>query len=543
MAVDINRIIFAAREYRQLETEDAQVKTRHPLSSELTYNTFLANSADAASFGADILELMKRPRFTWTLRVARKLYTGLVLGQTITVKHPRFGLSEGKDFIVKRIRLDTSQMFVDLSLFGPLQYPLHIYSTYSVALDFADQAYWVSGTESDLASMTGYSFSRTGSQGAVDSDLSLDFYSANIPAINNRGFHSYGSLTNPIKRSSELDHSDWNKSGATVSANVAVGPDGTTSLDKLIASAVGERHHAYQVHGYTGASVTFTVSAIVKADGVGFSALGITNGAGAWNVIQFNLSTGAVVGSYALIGANPTAGYAVDLGGGFWRLVVTFVNYNVDATASVAVVIMATGGGDAIFEGFAGNGTNGILVGHLQSLGGHFPDGGPFISTEASSASIGGSSLSTTVNPISVDTTQDFIWWGVADLEGPADGSTLSVLSSMGGASAYIARLDSGAFTINDGAGDISAGSWPAGRGVVLMRRRAGKTTLGYKTPSNVITVGAESAARTFGSVNTTLRLGNHSIGGHETDGALEGVFLRQGTFSDADLTEILTDA
>jgi hypothetical protein len=118
MAVDIARIAFAGREYRSVTSEDLSVQTRRPLATELTYNTFIGSSAEALTFGNGILSLLKQDRYNWSIRVKRDVYN-VSVGDTITVIYPRFGLETGKNFIVKRVRIDTTSPFVDMALFGP----------------------------------------------------------------------------------------------------------------------------------------------------------------------------------------------------------------------------------------------------------------------------------------------------------------------------------------------------------------------------------------------------------------------------------------
>ena len=146
MSADIDRIVFAAREYRRVSREDATVKSRHPNSTELNYFTYLTEEADAEAFGDYVLELLKHDRFNWTLRIKRRgLDQTFTLGDTIRIFYPRFGLENGGDFIVKRIRLDTAQLFMDVSLYGPS--PVVGAASFSLYLDPDTQSYWVGGTQ------------------------------------------------------------------------------------------------------------------------------------------------------------------------------------------------------------------------------------------------------------------------------------------------------------------------------------------------------------------------------------------------------------
>ena len=118
MPVDVERVAFAQREYRTVVSEDLGVQTKHPLAVELEYNTFISDETDAQDFGDQILALRKEDRSTWSLYVNRQNYQ-LEIGDTITLVYPRFGLSNGANFIVKRIRRDSNLLYDELTLFGP----------------------------------------------------------------------------------------------------------------------------------------------------------------------------------------------------------------------------------------------------------------------------------------------------------------------------------------------------------------------------------------------------------------------------------------
>ena len=126
-------------------------------------------------------------------------------------------------------------------------------------LDFAGGTYRAEGvTYASLAAIPGYTFARSGEQGAVDIDGSVDWFAANVPAVNGRGFHAYGALTNNVPQSN--DFQAWTPlvdgagtgAGPVITPNQADGPDGAASAD-LIAiparSATTRRQIIYRLHG------------------------------------------------------------------------------------------------------------------------------------------------------------------------------------------------------------------------------------------------------------------------------------------------------
>lgn len=119
MTVDVTRVAFAQTEYRLASVEDASVKTKHPLALELTMDTFLKNESDALLFGSNVLSLRKLDRWTWGCYVVKRFYPNLAIGRTITLAYPRFGFTNGKNFIIKRLKTDELSPYSELTLFGP----------------------------------------------------------------------------------------------------------------------------------------------------------------------------------------------------------------------------------------------------------------------------------------------------------------------------------------------------------------------------------------------------------------------------------------
>lgn len=71
------------------------------------------------------------------------------------------------------------------------------YSSYALADAFTLPEYWLSGTQyTPVTTLPGYSFARSGEQGAVNASGAVQFFAANVPAINSAGYHAYGALTN-----------------------------------------------------------------------------------------------------------------------------------------------------------------------------------------------------------------------------------------------------------------------------------------------------------------------------------------------------------
>jgi hypothetical protein len=108
--------------------------------------------------------------------------------------------------------------------------------------------------------------------------------------------------TNLLTYSEQFDNAAWTKIDATVTANTAIAPDGTTTADLIQRNNVGDTA-VYQ--GAVVASLTtYTGSVYIKANSVGFAVIQfVIPGAGAYYYI--NLSTGVISQAIVTYGATP----------------------------------------------------------------------------------------------------------------------------------------------------------------------------------------------------------------------------------------------
>lgn len=155
----------------------------------------------------------------------------------------------------------------------------------------------------------------------------------------------------------QFDNAAWVKSGATVSANAAAAPNGTTTADKLVENTANTNHRATQDFTVTsGLDYTFTVYAksVERSRIILLLVL-----AGSFRVQTFNLDSGTVQASASSGAAltNPVATIA-DAGNGWFRC-----SLKVTTASSGA---MNTGfdinNSDASSSAYLGDGTSGILI-------------------------------------------------------------------------------------------------------------------------------------------------------------------------------------
>ena len=154
---------------------------------------------------------------------------------------------------------------------------------------------------------------------------------------------------NLLTYSEQFDNAFWTKSGVTVSANVAVSPNGASNADKLIPSTVNTDHYTFQA--VTPATGTNTVSVYAKAAGYSWVILFCNSSANA--AAWFNLSNGTV-GVVSGTAATKVANIE-DMGSGWFRVSLT-------ATAGAHIASgYAVTNTDGSFI-FAGDGTSGIYI-------------------------------------------------------------------------------------------------------------------------------------------------------------------------------------
>jgi hypothetical protein len=157
---------------------------------------------------------------------------------------------------------------------------------------------------------------------------------------------------NLFERSQEFDNAYWSKgTRATVTANAANAPDGTTTADKLIATATSTAHTLFPspitLNGQT------TVSCFVKA--AEYSLFQICSAGNADFDATFNLTA---VTATAVIGCTASI---VDVGGGWYRCIAS--NITVTGSRTIAIQGYPVGATASSFGNtYTGNGADGILI-------------------------------------------------------------------------------------------------------------------------------------------------------------------------------------
>jgi hypothetical protein len=153
--------------------------------------------------------------------------------------------------------------------------------------------------------------------------------------------------TNVALQSEAFDAASWLKPNATITANVGVAPNGTTTADKIVPTTTGTNRWVEQSRAIT-ASIPYTNSFFVKADGFSWAAIHHIDGSvGAW----FNVSSGTI----GTITAGNTA-LITSVGNGWYRCSVAKIS---GGTTGYSVLQLADA--DNSLTATA-SGTNGLLI-------------------------------------------------------------------------------------------------------------------------------------------------------------------------------------
>ena len=175
--------------------------------------------------------------------------------------------------------------------------------------------------------------------------LQLDKSLANITARRNL-----------LAYSEQFDNAAWVKTNVTVTANASSAPNGTTTADKIIATAVSGTHIVQQSFSNFVASTNYIVSAYVKA--AEYSKFGIRENAITGAYATFDVSgSGSVIAS----GAGGT-GSITSIGDGWFRVSMSSAAGGVNFNMTLFALDNSYSSGSPSAYSYTGSGTSGILV-------------------------------------------------------------------------------------------------------------------------------------------------------------------------------------
>ena len=132
------------------------------------------------------------------------------------------------------------------------------------------------------------------------------------------GYLAEKASTNLALQSEDFTTS-WVAQGSTISANAAVAPDGTTTMDRVVVGTTTAIHNVYQNISTT-VDTNYTYSVYMKDDGAGFGGISLGHGTN-FVAVVVDLSTGLVTDTEVGAGSGTiVATGCEDVGNGIYRV-------------------------------------------------------------------------------------------------------------------------------------------------------------------------------------------------------------------------------
>jgi len=223
----------------------------------------------------------------------------------------------------------------------------------AIDLDFAGSRIYPGGQFTDYLSITRASTGYAKTVGGV-----LTSFSTNQLRLTDLGLLTEDARTNIALQSQTFG--SLNLQAVTVTADAVVAPDGTTTADTLVETALSGVHNAYSGPTTITSGATLSFSVYAKASGRNFCYLNFQNGVGIYFTAVYDLVNGTV--SETSVGG--TAGTITStsieaLANGWYRCVLVgniganTTGYFVAGAATVATGNIFTGAGEVTYVGTA----------------------------------------------------------------------------------------------------------------------------------------------------------------------------------------------
>lgn len=234
-------------------------------------------------------------------------------------------------------------------------------------LEFTANAFPSSITFTRASTATYYNSAGVLTTAAIN-EPRIDYDPATLAAL---GLLIEEQRTNLLTYSAQFDNAAWGKTSCTVTANAAVAPDGTTTMDKLVVDNAISSTAAYvnQALAKAAAATTYTLNFYAKAAEQGGLRLYVRDTATSANfaIVTYNISTGAVITAAAVGGTFTAAGGTITaVGDGIYRGTLIFTT-GTETSISIRPSAVTSAG-----AAFTGNGTDGIYVWGAQLEAGAF---------------------------------------------------------------------------------------------------------------------------------------------------------------------------
>lgn len=348
-----------------------------------------------------------------------------------------------------------------------------------------------------------------------DSDGTLRTLAANKPCVvDGASLRVRGAVTNLALRSAEIETASWTLLNATVSANQAVAPDGTTSADKILETTANAQHGVYQSIAVT-ANTIYTQSAYVKQGGRTWAWM--TEGNTLTATAYFNLETCAV-GTVSGTGT-PSASAEV-ASDGFCRIALKFTTGGTQTSANFQIRT-ATGDGGATF---IGDPTLGVFTYGAQQVASSLP--GDYCPTAGTSATCS-AETATVPTPAGLSRTEGCALACVTPSWTGSSGATAYALVSNSTSTVrflYFDPASTGFARAYDGTNlpSVASGFVSGVRACFLTQWSAAGN---YLKVTNLTSGASNSTAfTTFPAFDATTWIGSNGVGTSQLNGSADGI-------------------
>lgn len=111
---------YFSREYRSVTVDNPAIRDQFPEAVELEFNTVLNRQDDALQLANELMVLYGTPRQMYKLKAQYTVSVAeaIDLGDTVTVTYNRFGLDNGKNFVITGLRYDAKAFDIELEIWG-----------------------------------------------------------------------------------------------------------------------------------------------------------------------------------------------------------------------------------------------------------------------------------------------------------------------------------------------------------------------------------------------------------------------------------------
>ena len=325
--------------------------------------------------------------------------------------------------------------------------------------------------------------------------------------------------TNLVVQSNDFNTS-WSKVNVSVTSDDAVGPDGVSSADLLVATTANSQHRLDLIP--TSSAGTQTFSVYLKPDGYSYAWLRIgTSGSG------FNLTDGS---TFATTGGITTT--AQEVGNGWYRCSIATTSASANDTVRINVLSSSS------TNDFAGNGTSGIYIYGAQLEAGSFPTS--YIKTTGSTATRSADVASIPVADFGFNSTEGTVVATIdrSGLQTSGNRYAWQLFESANARTAiYLSPSQEAIFSIEGGTQQVNTG---IGSSVVNQETKLAFAfaTNNFAGCRNGATVVTDTSGTFNGNGYTTLQIGNNN-GSEVFTGHLKSIQYIPKRLSNAKLQEL----